>query len=766
MKEKMIKKVSLTALSALFAVSLSMGVATLIDTTASTADDATVFSGGASVRVQYDEDAQTTDGKNGIRFATYMKGVNLSDIAGSETLVIPKDMLADGADLTDETDGVQVVDTSAKWHTYTDKTEGEVLCAYAVLYDVPEASYSRDMVFETTVYFNDGSSISMDYKTDEKATRSLYQVAELAQAGDEYAAFSTGKKAIVDGYHTKAADGTYVTYDNAVVLSAETATATVNETAAFWTNYYKAYNTVSLNITVTGDVADVTELNFTPDGGEAVEIPRNLLTADEEVSVPVDFAYGDFMKGTFAATVANDTTVSIEIANPTTVATQKTNAMYAYSREDKEMRLGFVNMLKNDEVTADEVLSVKYDGAYVDFTADTTGNNIVFASDILADVEDGDTGASFEIRTANKKYTMTKPIAHTKVFYEADDLFVTGMSAALSKETSYSYFDMSSTTGSRFPNFNTTYTTVHAGGIYALGADIDLTEDTRVLWHTSPDQELGKYDTLQSTTAGLTGTFEGYSHTITGMTVGAGGLFGHVGRGTVRNVAFKDVRYATNKSTNAEQAMYKTSSILAYYIAGYTNTKGVTSTGHFDNVYISVKSAANYYFDSTEKPSNTQKRFTNNSILAFASSPKATYNSMVVDLSALGDINVIGRGMFASQDNTADVFANMNDVYFVSTAPLVATYKDGTTTDYTTVIVDTYNQNNVWTNEDEFMFLYAATMIPVATTDVTYLSNAEQTLYRFNTAEDMEKYFTENEVDTSGFTASGWDTWVPFLGAE
>ena len=748
MKEKMIKKVSLTALSALFAVSLSMGVATLVDTTADGAV-AQVFAGGAGVRVKYDEDTQTADTKNGIRFATYMQGVDKSDIKSSVTAIMPTDLL-DGATLTVETDGAQVETTTDKWHAYTDKDHGEVLCAYAVLYDVPKVSYSREITWVTQVTLNDDTVLTMT-----PATRSLSSVAESAEANQAEENFTAGQLGILDEYQDVAEANTYLEID-AITLTAGENTAEINASPAFWSNYYKDLNTVSFSVTV-DTAADLQSLTFTTENDEVINFPISGLQDGVAKQIPFDYQDGAFTKGTFTATLADGATSNVVIApmKASAVETETVAEKYYYSREDKDLRLDYIDGISE---TADKVLAVKYEGEDVAFTLNTEKNRIVFAKDVLSKVEINSSN-TIEVQTATTKYQMTKVAPFDKAFYEADDLFVTYDDG----DTYYSYFDLTGDStrwskANRTDNKNNTVKNVpYVTGAYVLANDIDLSNDARVIRHKrstrygqdSPNDSAGKY-------SGLRGMFYGNGHTITGMTVGRGGLFGYVGYdGVIQNLSLKDVKFSQDTADNMTY-------VFGLYLYG-----GAT----LNNVYVSIKNIQKPKLESSTTDSTD---FNDSYVLCLKLSTSVSITNVIVDMSAVGEVNVVGRGVFG-KTTTADLAKmaennRLKNFYVIGQAPLSISYTSRTVNSvktYYAVIVDTANQNGTatWTGK-QYAWIHSSYggMKDCEEGDVTY-TDATTDVYRFVDTDELKAHFDANAEKLQSFDSNYWDitTGVPVM---
>lgn len=109
-------------------------------------------------------------------------------------------------------------------------------------------------------------------------------------------------------------------------------------------------------------------------------------------------------------------------------------------------------------------------------------------------------------------------------------------------------------------------------GYYLVANDIDATGYTQA---TGVSYDLtgasGRWFATEGyDKCGLKGTFDGNGHTISNLTVGQCGIFGVINGGTIKNVAFKDLKYS-NKSNIAT---------LAWYILDAT----------IENVYMSAAS--------------------------------------------------------------------------------------------------------------------------------------------------------------------------------
>ncbi|MBQ3505975.1 MAG: Ig domain-containing protein [Clostridia bacterium] len=335
--------------------------------------------------------------------------------------------------------------------------------------------------------------------------------------------------------------------------------------------------------------------------------------------------------------------------------------------------------------------------------------------------------------------------AYTKVFSSADDLFYSKDGAT------YSYFDVSDAT--RFEPFSDDVETRVINGAYLLNADIDLTGDSRVMYHANPTQGVGnKTESAALTQAGFNGTFDGAGHTITGMTVGKGGVFGHIGCGTVKNVAFKDVEYKLSGAKKQIEYSY----VLAQYICGDKNNAATIK-----DVYISLANIQSAYLDATTV-TTANKNHTNSSVLASKASSNVKFENMVVDMSALGEINVVGRSLFMFETQSGSFTDNMKNVYVISNGALLMSYESETVEGVKTfygIIKDSYNHTGSWESVTDLQlaFIYNTNMIEVKTENITY-TTSDQSVYRFDTATAMAEYIENNGVSLLGFTTDYWNT--------
>ncbi len=119
-------------------------------------------------------------------------------------------------------------------------------------------------------------------------------------------------------------------------------------------------------------------------------------------------------------------------------------------------------------------------------------------------------------------------------------------------------------------------------GYYVLGNDIVW--DSAYTHQVDKDLKMAKASNQKIHTGGLTGTFDGNGHTVTGMKVKGGGLFGLVDGGTIKNVAFKDISITASSTggASATKEFGYSEAGLAYQLSGAT----------LQNVYMQCDSIA------------------------------------------------------------------------------------------------------------------------------------------------------------------------------
>lgn len=414
-----------------------------------------------------------------------------------------------------------------------------------------------------------------------------------------------------------------------------------------------------------------------------------------------------------------------------------------------------VDVLSLPEVEDKTDITVDFDASKGTFTADDlktifgeneTDTTIVYAT-LDGEAMTVTDGAIFGFELENEPVateivviTGTRAIRlnvkpYARIFRTADDFFYTAANGV-----EYSYFDMTD---------KTRWEATRAGnpkiaGAFLLAGDIDMTDETRVVGHRWGGWYDDDYDDYESTVAGFVGVFDGQGHTITGMTVGRGGIFGSIGEGTIKNLALVDVKF-TQATENANYSF-----IFGQFFSGYTAARHAK----VQNVYVSVKQAQLPY--SATAPAAETKAWDNGGMLAYRTSQYSTFENFVVDLSQLGDINVVGRGLF-SFGSASQSLNNMTNTFVISKGALILGYGGSHTSDGNVGIIhDAANKKDVdWTGK-QLAWIYKTIMLDIDTTQCTY-GNAGG-VYRFDTATEMKTYIETNEIDLSGFDAELWNT--------
>lgn len=199
----------------------------------------------------------------------------------------------------------------------------------------------------------------------------------------------------------------------------------------------------------------------------------------------------------------------------------------------------------------------------------------VFGGETIVKVYD-DSGAEYEVRD-NKVYGLpsskTGKFTHSLTVCTAEygyELNVEGYTGIIAKASDLAYFDINvgyySGLGSFYAVDESRPMQVW-DGYYVLMRSIDASEYT----HKANGENLTGVGLQYSYPYGLTGTFDGQGFTVQGMTVGQYGLFGYVDGGTVKNVAFTNVRLNVSENYLATLAAWMNEATL-------------------QNVYISIAS--------------------------------------------------------------------------------------------------------------------------------------------------------------------------------
>ncbi|MDY6023281.1 MAG: hypothetical protein SPJ19_00540 [Candidatus Borkfalkiaceae bacterium] len=186
-------------------------------------------------------------------------------------------------------------------------------------------------------------------------------------------------------------------------------------------------------------------------------------------------------------------------------------------------------------------------------------------------------------------------------------------------------------------------------GYYLLAKDIDATGYTHATGvNATLSNESGRwFMTAGYGNAGLKGTFDGNGHSINNLTVGKYGIFGLINGGTVKNVAFKDLKY-TNQSNIVT---------LAWYIV----------SASIENVYMNAESLPNVWARAMMASSIYNSKM-NNVIIKLGD----VLGSTGVKLNVYGDLGAYGSFVSSNANylfdgDKANAFTN---VYVISTTKL------------------------------------------------------------------------------------------------
>ena len=187
-------------------------------------------------------------------------------------------------------------------------------------------------------------------------------------------------------------------------------------------------------------------------------------------------------------------------------------------------------------------------------------------------------------------------------------------------------------------------------GYYLLANDIDATGYTHATGvNANLSKESGRwFMTAGYGNAGLKGTFDGNGHSISNLTVGQYGIFGVINGGTVKNVAFKDLKY-TNQSNIVT---------LAWYIV----------SADIENVYMNAESLPNVWARAM-MASSIYNSTMNNVIIKLGDVLGNTGDRLNVydsDLGAYGSF-VSSNANHVFDGDKANAFTN---VYVISTTKL------------------------------------------------------------------------------------------------
>jgi len=245
---------------------------------------------------------------------------------------------------------------------------------------------------------------------------------------------------------------------------------------------------------------------------------------------------------------------------------------------------------KTFKVTVTQTV-LNYDGVLTGFSAmdgdfigetsllKTLGGRVVKAEDANGKPLQVKNGKIYGVETSKTGLTKTKITAYsvnvgyvltiegyTGIIDEAEDLEWFGIKNN-GYESDAGYIAGLYTTNDR----GYTFLAQRQDGYYVLANDIDASDYTQPAGGEKVSNSISAISKLVEPLGGigLTGTFDGQGHTIRGLTVQAHGLFGIIYRGTLKNVAFTELKSASSYG-----------STMAQWIINAT----------IDNVYIQAES--------------------------------------------------------------------------------------------------------------------------------------------------------------------------------
>ena len=524
---------------------------------------------GASVRVE---------APSGIRFTarvdeTYLENGQVKEGYEVGMLIIPSALLGE-VELTAGTPNVSKTAASV-FDTVDNQKEGMATFNVA-LCDITETHYATDLSARAYIYNKDTGKYIYS-ALNEIQERSVAQVASLALAGGD------------------------------------------SDESGILTNYIDKCNPT---LTVGGNGAD--EINLTLKVGDTVSVettPASLVPAFVCESNAVTCEDKTI---TVASEFDNVVTVTVKLGSVTktvNVQVEKVNieidGVSQLYTTDKDLGDGktyvktaeytaTVSVNGVDEPDADIVWSAEGDAVSIDassgiVTAVKAGTASIYAAYTSEATQTTYTSSAFEItvtkpvvdRTSTVELLMGKddeqnPLSASEVFVDGDSVIQTVYDVTTADATSVTYADGYVTAGlvegdrileignseysvkvkaevvtnvireaEDLQLFKFTLGTEIYSGTYVLANDIDASSYThyKQVWG---GKEYGSY--------GLRGTFDGRGHTISGITLRYGGLFGSIGAdGQVKNVAFKDVKLYNEDNT----------CVLATYACALTTVQDV-----------------------------------------------------------------------------------------------------------------------------------------------------------------------------------------------
>lgn len=351
------------------------------------------------------------------------------------------------------------------------------------------------------------------------------------------------------------------------------------------------------------------------DGGEPIDYDLVITEGEEYLS----FANGE-LKALSYGTAELTITVHAEdgdairnisvIINKKKIISDYDGVIENFSAAD-----GYGDLRLEEIFGTDEIVSVTQNGESLTIEKDEQGRMLLFG---LRTVNTGITNT--EIVVTTEEYGYKIPVrAYTKIIRNAQDLTYFNYKKLVDAETAFSSWD----------------------GYFILANDIDATGYVHL--HEVSNAEI----LMSDSTVGLLGTFDGQGYAINNLTVGSGGLFAVVNKGTIKNVAFTNVTYQSGTSD---------STLLAKFIlSGLWNEKHAT----LENIYIQAENTAN-----------------SAAAVAYSVGLYTEVHNVVVEISEKSTTS----GSFKKSDNSSQQLiisndTNYSDVYVLSPTPLLI---DGT----------------------------------------------------------------------------------------
>lgn len=385
------------------------------------------------------------------------------------------------------------------------------------------------------------------------------------------------------------------------------------------------------------------------------------LTARAYVSVDGAYSYAD-ISNISTSRSARQVAVAADLAGDVEEADQEKAREYygaATNLDPAEKSTGAVGTAVVD------LNDVEKDVDVTEFTIDGTIEEVLIGAE---SVEYNKSGTTLTIKeaahtTAGEQYVTvftdgniyTKPIVvATKVLTQASDLELFHAKGTNGTHTTKVQETVDGVVNTYYENGEWS-AEQEQSGYYVLGQNIEAegyvhgSKNTDGEFNNADWQSASNYKNLP---IGLTGTFNGMGYAIKDMEIGSQkeGLFGIVNGGTVKNVAFTDVK-AEDKGT--QSYMY----VLAFHLYNAT----------IENVYIRTDE---YVADADSDGVAESKGFPmrNCSALVSYAAGKTSLTSCVIEYSTSNEVvNIPGGLLFdAYHDSYQNGDLKMNNVYCVS----------------------------------------------------------------------------------------------------